>query len=280
MLATTPTTNRSVINMKSIVYSVLAAAMLCGCNSPKNNLSYFEDIRTAENLTIGQNNYSLKIVPNDELLITVTSTDLEATAEFNLPLSNPAVNGDLTEETAQPRQQTYVVDSKGDIQFPRLGVMHVAGMTTEELAEKLKTDISAYAANPNVKVALVNFRVNVLGEVSDPGVKVSNNERFSILDAIAAAKDLTPYGERSSVLLIREENGQKTIHRFNLNDSKTLESPYFYLQQNDVIYVEPNPIRKDNAKYNQNNSYKLSVISTVVSAASIIASLLIALTVK
>ena len=268
------------MNMKPIVYSVLAAVMLCACSSAKTNLSYFEDIRTAENLILGQNNYTLKIVPNDELLITVTSTDLEATAEFNLPLSNPAVNGELTEETAQPRQQTYVVDSKGDIQFPRLGVMHVAGMTTEELAEKLKTDISAYAANPNVKVALINFHINVLGEVTEPGMKISNNERFSILDAIASAGDLTPYGERSSVMLIREENGQKTIHRFNLNDSKTLESPYFYLQQNDVIYVEPNSIRKDNAKYNQNNSYKLSVISTVVSAASIIASLVIALTVK
>ncbi len=268
------------MNIKPIVYSVLATAMLCACSSPKTNLSYFEDIRTAENITIGQNNYSLKIVPNDELLITVTSTNLEATAEFNLPLSNPAVNGELLEETAQPRQQTYIVDSKGDIQFPRLGVMHVAGMTTEELADKLKKDISVYATDPNVKVSLVNFRVNVLGEVTEPGVKVSNNERFSILDAIAAAGDLTPYGERSSVLLIREENGQKTIHRFNLNDSKTLESPYFYLQQNDVVYIEPNSIRKDNAKYNQNNSYKLSVISTVVSAASIIASLVIALTVK
>ncbi len=131
-----------------------------------------------------------------------------------------------------------------------------------------------------VKVVLVNFHVNVLGEVLEPGVKAVTTERFSLLDALAAAGDLTPYGERTNIMLIREENGKKTIHRFNLNDSKSLESPYFYLCQNDVIYVEPNTIRKDNAKYNQNNSYKLSVISTVVSAASIIASLVIALTVK
>lgn len=265
---------------KSLTYGILAVAMLCSCSSKKTNLTYFENIAGIESSTLGNNDYSLDIRPNDELLITVTSTPLEATAEFNLPLSNPAVNGELTEESAVPRQQTYIVDSKGDIDFPRLGNIHVAGMTTEQLTQKLKKDISVYAADPVVKVSLINFHVNVLGEVTTPGVKLSTNERFSLLDALAAAGDLTPFGERSNVMLIREENGQKTIHRFNLNDSKTLESPYFYLQQNDVIYVEPNTIRKDNAKYNQNNSYKLSVISTIVSAASVIASLLIALTVK
>lgn len=265
---------------KSLTYGILAAAMLCSCSSQKTNLTYFENLSKTESLTVGDNKYGITIVPNDELLITVTSTPLEATAEFNLPLSNPAVNGDLLEESSLPRLQTYIVDSKGDINFPRLGTMHVAGMTLEQLTEKLKTDISAYAADPVVKISLINFHVNVLGEVNSPGTKGSSNERYSLLDALAAAGDLTPYGERSSVMLIREENGQKTIHRFNLNDSKSLESPYFYLKQNDVIYVEPNTIRKDNAKYNQNNAYKLSVISTIVSSASIIASLVIALTVK
>lgn len=267
------------MNIKSLVFGTLTAAMICSCSSPKTNLSYFEDLKKAETTAIGNNNYKIVIMPNDELLINVTSSTLEATVEFNLPLSNPAINAQLL-ETTQAKQPTYVVDSKGYINFPRLGKIHVAGLTTEELAEKLTTEISAYATDPSVKVVLVNFHVNVLGEVSEPGVKAVNTERFSLLDALAAAGDLTPYGERTNVMLIREENGKKTIHHFNLNDSKSLESPYFYLRQNDVIYVEPNSIRKDNAKYNQNNSYKLSVISTVVSAASIIASLVIALTVK
>ncbi len=97
---------------------------------------------------------------------------------------------------------------------------------------------------------------------------------------MAAAGDLTPYGERSNVMLIRETDGKRTYHRMNLNDSEVLNSPYFYLQPNDVVLVQPNDVRQDNAKYNQNNAYKLTVISTVVSAVSIIASLVIALTVK
>ena len=101
-----------------------------------------------------------------------------------------------------------------------------------------------------------------------------------MLDAIAAAGDLTPYGNRNDVLLIRENNGKREYHRLNLNDASLLSSPYFYLQQNDVVLVTPNDIRQDNAKYNQLNSYKLSVISTIVSSCSIIASLIIALTVK
>ena len=268
-------------NMKitSLIFGTLAAAMICSCSTSKTNLSYFEDLSKTENSSVGNNSYKIHIVPNDELLINVTSTSLEATAEFNLPLSNPAPNAELLEST-QARQQTYVVDTNGDIEFPRLGKIHVAGLSTEELAAKLKTDISAYAVDPVVKVVLVNFHVNVLGEVLEPGVKAVTTERFSLLDALAAAGDLTPSGQRKNIMLIRVENGNKKKHRFNLNDSKSLESPYFYLCQNDVIYVEPNTIRKDNAKYNQNNSYKLSVISTVVSAASIIASLVIALTVK
>ena len=105
-------------------------------------------------------------------------------------------------------------------------------------------------------------------------------ERFSVLDALSSAGDLTEYGERSNVLLVREENGKRTAHRINLNSSDILTSPYFYVQQNDYIYVTPNKIRQDNSKYNQNNAFKLSVISTIVSACSVVASLVIALAIK
>lgn len=118
------------------------------------------------------------------------------------------------------------------------------------------------------------------GEVNNPGqIRVTRN-RFSILDALSAAGDMTPYGERSNVLLIRENNGKKEYVHLDMNKSDVLDSPYYYLQQNDYIYVEPNKVRQANSKYNQDNAFKLSVISTVVSAASVIASLVIALTVK
>ena len=153
-------------------------------------------------------------------------------------------------------------------------------MTTQQLTADLVDRISAEVADPMVRVELVNFRVNILGEVARPGSFNVDRERYSVLDALADAGDLTPYGERSNVLLIREENGKRVCHSLDLNDSKLLESPYFYLKQNDAIVVQPNKIRQDNSKYNQNNAYKLSVISTVVSACSIIASLVIALAVK
>ena len=156
----------------------------------------------------------------------------------------------------------------------------MAGLTIEELQALLTANIAKDVENPMVIVELVNFQVNVAGEVTKPGPVPVTRNRFSILDALSAAGDLTPYGERSNVLLIREVDGEKKYVHLDLNSSDVLKSPYFYLQQNDYIYVEPNKIRQANSKYNQDNAFKLSVISTIVSASSVIASLVIALTVK
>lgn len=240
---------------------------------------YFEDISESDSGEYPQGDYSVKIVPDDELLITVTSMEPGATAMYNLPLANPATRSEIMMQT-QPQQQTYRVDKAGNIDFPVLGKLHVEGMTTQEITDDIASRISSEVADPVVRVELVNFRINVLGEVVNPRSFRIERERYSVIDALADAGGLTPYGERTKVLLIREDNGKRVWHHLNLNDSKLMESPYFYLQQNDVLIVQPNKIRQDNAKYNQNNAYKLSVISTVVSACSIIASLVIALVVK
>lgn len=262
-------------------FALLASAImlvLSSCSSSKTSLTYFEDLKGKDNGTIAVGTYQIQIAPDDELLITVNSLVPTATAEYNLPLVNPSERSS-TSVQAQPMLQSYLVDEAGDINFPVLGKIHVEGMTVQELTKYLESRISADVDDPIVRVELLSFRVNVLGEVNSPGVKQVKKQRFTLLDALAAAGDLTEYGERENVLLIREEKGQITYHHFNLNDSKTMESPYFFLQQNDVVIVEPNKIRKDNSKYNQFNAYKISVISTVVSAASVIASLVIALTV-
>ena len=127
---------------------------------------------------------------------------------------------------------------------------------------------------------MINFTVNVMGEVRAPQRMVVGKERFTVLDALAAAGDLTEYGKRDNVLVIRTENGKSTYHRINLTDGSIYASPFFYLQQNDVVYVEPNKIKVDNSKYNQFAAFKLSQASTIVSVASVIASLVIALCVK
>ncbi len=153
-------------------------------------------------------------------------------------------------------------------------------MTTEQLQADLMSRISKWVEDPTVSVRLLNYRVNVLGEVNRPGAILVNANRYTILDALADAGDMTPYGERQDVLLIREENGNQKRVLLDITSSDLLTSEYYYLQPNDYIYVKPNKVREGNAKYDSNKSYKLSMISTVVSASSVIASLIIALAVK
>lgn len=250
------------------------------CSAHKDSLTYFESLDTSLiEHELSNNDYCIRIVPDDELKIVITSLIPEATAVYNVPMANYA-NRTAVTTVGTPAIQTYVVDKDGFIQLPIIGKMKVSGKTTDEVSDELKRIVEKDVNDPYIDVNLVGFKVNVLGEVKDPGTKIVTKERYSILDAIADAKDLTEYGKRDNVLLIREEAGKKKTVRLNLNDSKLLESPYFYLVQNDVVYVEPNKIKKDNSKYNQNNAFKMSVVSTVVSAASVIASLIIALTVK
>lgn len=264
---------------KSLFLSVIVAGLFASCSSSKTVLPYFTDISTIKEGSFPAESYMPEIKPDDELFISVTSINPEATAIYNIPNLNPATREQFG-STITPMPQTYVVSSTGDINFPEIGKLHVAGMTTEQLQQELTRQISKDVEDPMVIVDLVNFKVNVAGEVNSPGqIRVTRN-RFSILDALSAAGDMTPYGERSNVLLIRENDGKKEYVHLDMNSSDVLKSPYYYLQQNDYIYVEPNKVRQANSKYNQDNAFKLSVISTVVSAASVIASLVIALTVK
>ena len=265
--------------MKKYIQLFLFVVLLAACSSPKNSLTYFENVKSIESGIVPSQEYSVKIVPDDELFIMITSLIPEATMAYNLPLSNPATVGNLR-LTTQPQQLTYLVDQSGNIDMPVLGKIHVAGLTTLQVKEELESRIGQDVEDPIVRVELVNFRVNVFGEVKTPRAIDVKRQRYSVLDALADAGDLTEYGERGNVLLVRENGNKKEYHHLNLNDASVLSSPYFYLQQNDVIYVEPNEIRKENSKYNQNNSFKVSVVSTIVSACSVIASLVIALTVK
>ncbi|MDE6277477.1 MAG: polysaccharide biosynthesis/export family protein [Muribaculaceae bacterium] len=267
------------MKLKSLSTIAAALLLLSSCSSSKTVLPYFTDISTIKEGSFEAGNYLPEIKPDDELFITVQSEVPEASLPYNLPLVNPATREKISASTA-PRQQVYIVDTKGYINFPILGKLHVAGMTCEQLCDELTTKIAADVNDPIVTVQIANFNVVVAGEVSKPGtIKVDGN-RFTVLDALGAAGDLTPYGERSNVLIIREENGKRTYHHLDLNSSETLTSPYYYLKQNDYVYVQPNKVRQANSKYNQDNAYKLTVISTVVSAASVVASLVIALAIK
>lgn len=220
------------------------------------------------------------IKPDDELMITVTSLDPEATAPYNLPAVNPMTHDIITQNTS-PQAQTYTVNSAGDIQFPVLGKIHVAGLDIEQIADLLESKISKTVEKPVVTVRMANFTVAVGGEVRIPQQIRVKRQRFSVLDALAEAGDMTEYGKRDNVLVVRENaDGTKSYEHLDLTKTDVFSSPMFYLQPNDYVYVTPNAIKQANSRYNQNNAFKLSVISTIVSAASVVASLVIALTVK
>lgn len=266
------------MNFKNILSAVALSLLLASCSSPKTALPYFSDL-TSTSGDLPAMPYLSTIEPDDELVITVQSTDARATAQYNMPFSNIATPS-LSGVSSNPSIMGYRVDTAGDIIFPVLGKIHVAGLTVEELQKLLTDRISKDVADPIVTVAMRDFTVVVAGEVTTPQPVQATGNRMTVLEALAAAGDLTEFGERSNVLVIREENGKRTFQRLDLNSSETLSSPYYYLRPNDYVYVSPNSIRQDNSKYNQNNAYKLSVTSTIVSAASVIASLVIALTVK
>ena len=247
------------LNKLLLLAALPAVFMMVSCRSSKNTVSYFQDMTTENNVLEGvESNYEVNITSDDLLAISVSSIDPNAIAIFNV-------------------LQSYLVDSEGYIDFPVLGRLHVAGMLRHELAEYLKAGISKYAKDPLVTVNIMNFKVSVLGEVNRPGTISITNERMSILDALSMAGDLTINGMRDRVTLYRDENGKKTYHVFDLTSSDVFKSPYFYLKQNDVIYVEPNKARRSNATYSQAAQFNVTVASSVISVVSIITSLCISL---
>lgn len=180
----------------------------------------------------------LVIQNNDLLSISVSSLNPEASAVFNQPN-----NANANNNTATTTQVTgYLVDGNGDIQFPFLGTLKAAGLTKDELKDKLTKALvdKKLLVDPIIVVRFLNFKVTVLGEVAHPTVVTVPSERISLLEAIGLAGDLTIYAQRDNVLVIREEDGKKVTHRLNLNSTELFGSPYYYLKSNDVVYVEPN----------------------------------------
>ena len=264
----------------SLPFIILLVIFASACSTHKTQMTYLAGLPEANEGTLASTEYAIRIVPEDELEIVVTSTVPAATAEYNIPASNAQYSAGQNSIISTTEQQKYIVNKNGDIDFPVLGPIHVAGMTTTELKNYLTSRIEENVKDPKVKVKLINFKVNVMGEVRNPRTVEVKSERFSIFDALASAGDMTEYGRRDNVIVIRETPQGLVYRRLNLTDPDVISSPYYYLQQNDVVIVDPTSVRQANARYNTNNSYKLSVISTIVSAISVIASLVIALVVR
>lgn len=264
-----------------VTLTLFGVVFLGSCKSTKD-VSYFQNLSEkaivrAQNDTIL--NYEPRIMPDDMLGITVVGIDPNSVAPFNLPAMSFLTPGEQ-QLTFTQSLQSYLVSPDGYINFPVLGKLKVGGLTKQECITYLEKLISNYVKDPLVNIQLLNFKISILGEVNKPGTFSVLNDRTSILDALGLAGDLTIYGERGNVLLIRDHNGKKELHRYDLTRSDLFTSPYYYLQQNDVIYVEPNRPKQKNARYSQQDAFNVSLFSAIVSTMSVIASLIIALLVK
>lgn len=223
--------------------------------------------------------YDAKIMPKDLLTIVVSCTSPELALPFNLTVASPYSQGTSSSNnyiTSQPTLQTYLVSNGGTVDFPVLGELKLGGLTKNEaeqlIVEKLKPYIKE---TPIVTVRMVNYKISVLGEVARPGTFTINNEKVNLLEALAMAGDMTVYGLRDNVKLIREDAaGKQQIVTLDLNQSETLLSPYYWLQQNDIIYVTPNKAKARNSDIGNSTSLWFSATSILVSLASLLVTIL------
>lgn len=221
--------------------------------------------------------YDARIMPKDILTITVSTTDADAAVPFNMTVPTPYTQNQRS-TYSQAMLQSYLVDNNGNIDFPRVGTLHVGGLTKGEaekmILEKIKPYMNAQET-PIVTVRMTNYKISVIGEVNRPGMYTVTNEKISILEALAQAGDLTIYGVRTNVKLIREDSsGQKSIHLINLTDANLINSPYYYLQQNDIIVVEPNKVKAQNSSVGSMTTLWFSATSILISLTSLLYNIL------
>jgi polysaccharide export outer membrane protein len=258
--------------VKKIGLLFLIAISLASCAS-REKIVYFGNMNESKNQEGAPGNFETKIKPDDALMIIVTAADLKMAEPFNLPFG--AVMGTTTglavdNINVQPRYQSYLVDRDGNIEFPVLGTINVGGHTKQEVVTDLNTRLNKYIDKPIVNLRILNYKISVMGEVVRPNEFVIQSERVSVPEALALAGDLTIYGKRDDILLIRDINGVKTHHVIDITKSDFINTPYFYLQQNDVLYVKPNKTRVNSSVIGPNTTVIISSVSLAITLIALI----------
>ena len=242
--------------------------LLASCSAPKEVL-YLQDIATVKEENIDKN-YEVIIHKDDLLAILVNSKDPELALPFNMPVVTFQIGA---QTTTQQRLLGYLVDQNGDIDFPILGQLHVEGLTRMQVTELIKQKLISedLIKDPIVTVQFLNFKVSVMGEVARPGTFDISGDRITLLEALSMAGDLTIYGRRDRIAVIREKDGKRLILYHDLRSSDIFQSPCYYLQQNDIVYVEPNKAKTGQSRINSNNSVGvwLSAVSVLASITSL-----------
>ena len=249
--------------MKKILLITLtiSALLFTGCIS-QEKVAYFKGVDATSAEAINQEfkaQHEPVLGKGDVLLITVSGLDPLAVAPFNLPLVMYATPGNDKINTS-PTLQTYTIETNGTINFPVVGILKLTGLKKSEAVSLIKEKLLPYLKDPIVKIEFMNFQVTVLGEVNKPGRYIINDEKVSLLDALGMAGDMTIYGRRENILITRESEGKLEFQRINLNSDELFRSPYYYLKQNDIVYIEPSSVK---TTASQNIPLYLSTLSTI-----------------
>ena len=255
---------------KQFLLGLVALALLVSSCASTKDIAYFQNKMVNQPEKIDKH-AGIVIQPKDMLSIVVSSRNPELVAMFNLPVVSYQAGSEIVASAGQQRLMGYVVDEQGFIDFPVLGKINVAGNTRWEVAEFIKNKLiqDGYLTDAVVTVEFMNFKVSVLGEVSSPGTFTIEGDKVTVLQALSLARDLTIFGRRDNVSVIREQNGQRTIYEINLTDVDLFKSPAYYLQQNDIVYVQPNDIK---ARQSTTDDKTLRIASIGLSSGSLLIS--------
>ena len=263
------------MKLKHFILIATTGIFLAGCSSYKK-VPYMQDPETVNAYGKEIPLYDAKIMPKDLLYVMVNTTDPQSAAPFNLTMqTNTNIGNGLLSTNAQESIMQYLVNNEGEIDFPVLGKLKVGGLTKNEAETLIREKLQPYLKEtPIVTVRMANYKISVLGEVAKPGTFTVSNEKVNVLEALAMAGDMTVYGVRDNVKLIREDaQGKREIVMLDLTKSDIVLSPYFYLQQNDILYVTPNKTKAKNSEIGNTTSVIISATSILVSIASLIATL-------
>lgn len=262
---------------KRNLWLLLLPLLLAACQSYKK-VPYFQNVEVVNEVEQQEKLYDAKIMPKDLLTIVVSCTNPELAIPFNLTVASNAGIAVSTSSyvTTQPVLQPYLVDNEGNINFPVLGELKLGGLTKREAEQLIIDKLKPYMKEtPIVTVRMVNYKISVIGEVTRPGTFTISNEKVNLLEALAMAGDMTVYGLRDNVKLIREDaNGIQQIVTLDLNKAETILSPYYWLQQNDIVYVTPNKAKARNSDVGNSTSLWFSATSILVSIVSLLVNIL------
>lgn len=259
------------MKINSFIALCFCLLMMASCTSYKN-VPYLQNPEVVNDFQETLPMYDAKIMPKDLLTITVNTSDPEASAPYNLVVQTAMNVANSRSTYSQPTLQQYLVNNDGTIDFPVLGRLKVMGLTKSEAEDMIREKLMPHFEEvPIVTVRMSNYKIAVLGEVARPGSFVVNNEKVNIFEALAMAGDLTVWGVRDDVKLIREDaTGKREIISLNLNNAEVVTCPYYYLQQNDILYVSPNKTKAKNSDVGQSTSLWFSATSILISIANLL----------